>query len=152
MRRLITVGLLALALGAGSACTVYPYREAKVFTDATGGESAERAFWSAVEQKHWRAIDSCVAPNFVYVTPAGRLDRAAALAQIEKMQVEEASLGDVTTEMNGNTFVVSYTLTLHGTADGQPLPANPQHRVSVWQKQKTSWVLISHDVLGAAGT
>jgi len=42
------------------------------------------------------------------------------------------------------------TVTLRGTADGQPLPDKPEHRVSVWQKQKTSWVLISHSVLGAA--
>jgi ketosteroid isomerase-like protein len=149
MRRWLTATLLAVTLGGTPACTVYPYREARVFADATGGESAERAFWHAVEQKHWKAINSCVAPNFVYVTPAGRLDREAALAEIEKLQVSEVSLGDVTTEANGNTFIVSYTITLRGTSDGQSLPANPQHRVSVWQKQKTSWVLISQSVVGA---
>jgi hypothetical protein len=149
MRRLVAAILFA-GFSAITACTVYPYREARVFADATGGEGAERAFWQAVEQKHWKAINSCVAPNFVYATSAGRLDREAALTQIEKLQVDQASVGDVTTEMNGNTFVVSYTLTLHGTSDGQPLPASPQHRVSVWQKQKTTWVLISHSVLGAA--
>jgi Domain of unknown function (DUF4440) len=150
MRRLLAAVLFAVSLCTSPACSVYPYREARVFSDATGGESAERAFWHAVEQKHWKAINSCVALNFVYVTPAGRLDRDAALAQIEKLQIQEASLGDVTTEMNGNTFVVSYTVVLRGSIDGQPLPAAPQHRVSVWQKEKTSWVLISHTVLGAA--
>ena len=78
------------------------------------------------------------------------MDRDAALAQIQKLQIQEASLGDVTTEENGSTFVVSYTVVLRGSLDGQPLPASPQHRVSVWQKQKTSWVLISQTVLGAA--
>ena len=151
MRRLVVASLLAVVLSASPACTVYPYREAKAFTDATGGESAERAFWNAVEQKHWKAIDSHIAPNFVYVTPAGRMERAAALEQIQKMQIQEVSLGDFSTEMNGDTFVVTYTVTLRGTADGQPLPAQPQRRVSVWQKQKTAWVLISQSVLGPAG-
>jgi hypothetical protein len=150
MRRLLAAVLFAVLLCASPACSVYPYREARAFSDATGGESAERAFWNAVQQKHWKAINSCVALNFVYVTPTGRLDREAALAQIQKLQIEEASLGDVTTEMSGNTFVVSYTVVLHGSVDGQPLPAGPQHRVSVWQKQKTSWVLISQTVLGTA--
>ena len=150
MRRFLLAVAIATSLVASPACSVYPYREARVFSDATGGESAERAFWHAVEQKHWKAINSCVAQNFVYVTPSGRLEREAAIAQIEKLQVQEASLGDVSTEENGNTFVVSYTVVLRGTADGQPLSNTPQHRVSVWQKQKTSWVLISHTVLGAA--
>jgi hypothetical protein len=150
MRRLLAVSLFTIALGTSPACSVYPYREARAFSDATGGESAERAFWHAVEQKHWKAINSCVALNFVYVTPAGRMDRDAALAQIQKLQIQEASLGDVTTEENGSTFVVSYTVVLRGSLDGQPLPASPQHRVSVWQKQKTSWVLISQTVLGGA--
>jgi ketosteroid isomerase-like protein len=143
--------VIAAVLSAALGCTVYPYREARVFADATGGEGAERAFWQAVQQKHWNAINSCVAPNFVFVTPAGRLEREAAMAQLQKLQVDEASMGDVTTEMNGNTFVVIYNLTLRGTKDGQPLPSAPQHRVSVWQRQKNSWVLIAHTVLGDGG-
>lgn len=153
MRRWGISVLLAVALSGGTACTVYPYREARVFADATGGEGAERAFWLAIQQKHWNAIDTCMAPNFVFVTPEGRVDRTAALAGIEKLKLDEASMGDITTEMNGNTFVVIYTLTLRGTRDGQPLPTAAQRRVSVWQRQKNSWVLIAHTLLtpGVAG-
>jgi hypothetical protein len=56
-------------------------------------------------------------------------------------------MGDITTEMNGNTFVVIYNLTLRGTRNGHPLPATAQHRVSIWQRQKNTWVLIAHTVL-----
>jgi ketosteroid isomerase-like protein len=147
MRRWGISILVAFALSAGTACTVYPYREARVFADATGGEGAERAFWLAVQQKHWNAINTCLAPNFVFVTPTGRTERAAALQGLEKLNLDEASMGDITTEMNGNTFVVIYTLNLRGTRDGQPLPAIPQRRVSVWQRQKNSWVLIAHTLL-----
>jgi hypothetical protein len=128
-------------------CTLYPERQPKAFTDATGGEGVERSFWQAIEKKQWKAIDAHLAPNFVYVTPAGRVDRAAALSEIQQLRLDEYSLGDLTTEMNGQTFVVSYSVTLRGTAGGQPLPNKPQRRVSVWQKQKASWVLISHTVL-----
>ena len=147
MRRWGISVLVAIAMSASTACTVYPYREARVFADATGGEGAERAFWLAVQQKHWNAINTCMAPNFVFVTPTGRLDRSAALEGIEKLKLDEASMGDITTEMNGNTFVVIYTLTLRGTRDGQPLPTTPERRVSVWQRQKNSWVLIAHTLL-----
>lgn len=147
MRRWVAFVVLALVMSAGTACTVYPYREARVFADATGGESAERAFWQAVQQKHWNAINTCLAPNFVFVSPTGRLERAAAFAGMQKLNLDEASMGDITTEMNGNTFVVIYTLTLRGTRDGQPLPTAPERRVSVWQRQKNSWVLIAHTIL-----
>lgn len=145
--RWVTAILLAWLLGATTACTVYPYREAKVFADATGGEDAERAFWRAVQQKQWNAVNTCLAPNFVFATPNGRVERAQALENIRKLDVKEFSMGDVTTEMNGNTFVVIYNLTLRGTRDGKPLPSVSQHRVSVWQRQKNSWVLIAHTVL-----
>jgi len=138
---------LALALSLNLACTVYPYREAKVFADATGGEDAERAFWRAVQQKQWNAINTCLAPNFVFATPSGRVERAQALENLRKLDVSEFSMGEVETEMNGNTFVVIYNLTLRGTRNGQPLPATAQHRLSVWQRQKNSWVLIAHTVL-----
>ena len=129
------------------ACTVYPYREAKVFADATGGEDAERSFWRAVQQKQWNAINTCLAPNFVFATPNGRVERAQALENIRKLDVKQFSMGDLTTEMNGNTFVVIYNLVLEGTRDGRPLSGAPQHRVSIWQRQKNSWVLIAHTVL-----
>ena len=85
--RWVTAIWLAVLLSAATACTVYPYREAKVFADATGGEGAERAFWQAVQQKHWNAIDTCLAPNFVYVTSAGRRERADAFTELQKLQI-----------------------------------------------------------------
>jgi hypothetical protein len=131
-------------------CTLYPEKQPKAFADATGGESVERAFWRDVEKSNWKAVDSSLAANFVYVTAAGRIERTAALNTLHQLRLSDYSLGDLTTEMNGQTFVVSYTVTFRGTAGGQPLPDRPERRVSVWQKQKASWVLISHTVLGPA--
>jgi hypothetical protein len=131
-----------------SACTVYGEHPVLTVADATGGEGFEQGFWREIKSQNWRAMEQHIAGNFVYVTPAGRLERTAAIAELEKMRVSDYSLGDVTTEMNGDTFVVTYTITLHG---GSGVSNQPQRRMSVWQKQKAGWLLIAHSVLGPSG-
>jgi hypothetical protein len=47
--------------------------------------------------------------------------------------------------------VVTYTITLNGTAGNgsagaQPLPSAPQHMMTVWQQQQKGWVVIAHSV------
>jgi len=143
---LFTALLGGLLISVG--CTVYAERPVKAFGMATGGEGFERALWAVVQKQDWKDLQSHLAPNFVYVTPAGRWDRAQALQEFQQLQIQEYSIGDLATEMNRDTFVVSYTITLRGTANGQALTAQPQRRMTVWQQQKSGWVAIAHSVLG----
>ena len=129
-------------------CTFYGDHPVKVFADATGGESLERALWLDIMHQDWKDLNSHIASNFVYVTPAGRLERAAAVEQFEQMRLEDFSIADLTTEMNRDAFVVTYNVLLRGTAQGQPLPAQSQRRMTVWQQQKGGWVAIAHTVAG----
>ena len=130
-----------------SACTVYRERPVMAVADATGGVGFEQGFWREIQAQNWKLLEQHIAGNFVYVTPTGRLERAAAIEEFEKMRVSDYSMGDVTTEMNGNTFVVTYTITLHGSGG---FPSHPQRRMSVWQKEKASWVIIAHSVIGVS--
>ncbi|MGA7648983.1 MAG: hypothetical protein WBW01_20915, partial [Terriglobales bacterium] len=65
-------------------------------------------------------------------------------------QLKDYALGDLKTELNGSTIVVTYTITLNGNSNGsagsQPLPSAPQHMMTVWQQQKKGWVVIAHSV------
>ena len=118
--------------------------------DATGGAGFEQGLWRDIQQQNWKELEQHIAGNFVYVTPAGRLERAEALVEIERMRVTDFSMGDVTTEMNGDAFVVAYTITLRGSDGSHSFPNQPQRRMTVWQKQKASWVAIAHSVIGAS--
>jgi ketosteroid isomerase-like protein len=124
-------------------CTVYGEHPVKSFNEATGGEGLERSFWRDLQKQDWKDLEQHLASNFVYVTPGGRWERAAALEQFRQLQLQEYSLGDMTTEMNGDTFVVTYTITLRGTFKGQALPTQPQRCMTVWQQQKRNWVVIA---------
>jgi hypothetical protein len=131
-----------------SACTVYGEHPVMTIADATGGAGFEQGLWRDIQQQNWKDLEQHIAGNFVYVTPAGRLEREAAVVEIEKMRVTDFSMGDVTTEMNNDAFVVTYTITLRGSDGSNAFPNQPQRRMTVWQKQKASWVAIAHSVIG----
>ena len=117
--------------------------------DATGGEGLERSFWKEIKDKRWNEVEHHIASNFVGVSPEGdRLDKAGALSHLQQMQLDDYALGDMQSEMNSDTFVVTYTLAMHGTSAGRPLPSEPVRMMTVWQKQSAGWMEIAHSVLG----
>ena len=129
-----------------SACTFYGEHPARAFADVTGGEGLERIFWKEVAAANWVEVERALASNYVGVTPGGPIDREATLEKYRQWQLKDYSLGDLKTEMNGDTFVVTYTIRLNGTAGSQPLPSGPQHMMTIWQQQKKGWVAIAHSV------
>ncbi len=127
-------------------CTLYRERPARAFSDATGGEALENVFWKHVKAGNWSEVDRVLSSNYLGTSSVGTLDRTAALAEYRQWKLKDYSLGDLRTEWNGSTVVVTYTISLSGTAGSQPLPSTPQHMMTVWQKQKAGWVAIAHSV------
>ena len=134
-----------------AACTFYGAKPARTLSDATGGEGLERVFWKNIRSANWVELDRSLASNYSGVTPSGTLDRSATIEQYRSWQLKDYALGDLKTELNGTTIVVTYTITLNGVASNgsagsQPLPSMPQHMMTVWQQQKAAWVVIAHSV------
>ena len=129
-----------------SACTFYGEHPARALSEATGGEGLERVFWDEVKAGNWKEVDRALASNYVGTTTTGSLDRDAALAQYHQYQLKDYSLVDLRTELNGSTIVVTYTVSLVGTFGSQSLPSTPLRMMSVWQQQKSGWVMIAHSV------
>ncbi len=130
----------------GLACTIAKERPARSFAEATGGEALERIFWKEIQAGNWTEIERVLASNYMGETPAGSLDRTATLDQYRQWKLTDFAIGDLKTEMNGPTFIVTYIITLNGTAAGQPLPSGPQHMMTVWQGHKSGWMIIAHSV------
>ncbi len=147
--------MLTFALMFTPACTFYGEHPARTLSEATGGEGLERVFWKDVQAANWVEVERALASNYSGITPGGTLDRSATLEQYRQWKLKDYSVGDLKTELNGNTIVVTYTITLNGstlngslngTGGSQPLPSAPQHMMTVWQQQKTGWVAIAHSV------
>ena len=129
-----------------TACTLWPEQRAYTsnWEQSTGGEALERNFWKEVKAKNWTELERHIAANFTSINPNGMNDRPGTLERLKALEVEDYSFGDVDTQMNGNTFVVTYTLVLRGKRNGEPLSTEPRRMMSVWQQQKTGWVIIAH--------
>jgi hypothetical protein len=112
MRNRFAILALLSAVLAMPACTVWrEHPGSSKWTDATGGEGLERSFWKEVKDKKWNELEHHLASNYVAVSAqGGRLDKAAALAQIQKLRLDDFTLGDVQTELNSDTFVVTLPL------------------------------------------
>jgi hypothetical protein len=130
-------------------CTLWGEHPISHWADATGGEGLERNFWKEVKNKNWSELDRHLAGNYVSFTPEqGRMDRETTVAYLQKLQLNEFSLGAFESELNGSTLVVTYTITLRGNFSGQPLPTAPMRMMTVWQQQKPGWMAIAHSVIG----
>ncbi|MGA9530222.1 MAG: nuclear transport factor 2 family protein [Terriglobales bacterium] len=138
-----TLALLA-AMITSPACTFYGEHPARTMAEATGGEGLERVFWKNIAAGNWDEIDRSLSSNYVGIASGGNLDHAAALDQYRQWQLKSYSIGDLKTELSGTTIIVTYSITLNGTAAAQPLPSTPQRMMTVWQQQKRGWVVIAH--------
>lgn len=146
MRSRLAVVPLLLSLMLGAACTIAKEHPARSFDEATGAEGLERMFWKEMQAGNWPEIERVLASNYMGVTTAGSIDRTAALEEYRQWKLTDFAIGDLKTELNGPTFIVTYTVTLNGTVNGQSLPSSPQHMMSVWQEHKKGWMMIAHSV------
>jgi hypothetical protein len=141
--RLAFLPPLLLSLMLELACTIAKERPARTFSEATGAEALERIFWKDIQAKNGTEIERVLASNYMGIAPGQSLDRAAAVDQYHQWQLNDFAISDVKTELNGPTFIVTYSITLNGTANGQPLPS-PQHMMTVWHQHKSGWMVIAH--------
>ena len=146
MQARIAIGAFTLVfLAALLGCTVWGEHKPSAWTDVTGGESMERVFWHEVQAKHWADLESRLAPNFVLTIPSGTFDRAGAIEHWKQLQVRDYSLGELQSQLNGNTYTVTYILHVRGVMNGKPGPASPLRAMSVWQRQvREQWLMIAH--------
>lgn len=143
--------LLILALVATlPACTMWSQPATANWKNATAGEQLERLFWDTVKARNWTELERHIAPGFILQSPAGPRDRAQTLERLRQLQLSDYSLGDVSTQLQGNTLIVTYTITRRGSLAGQPLPDSPVRMMSVWQQLKRGWLLIAHSDIPAA--
>jgi hypothetical protein len=146
--RVVTAALVFILVASLAGCTVWGEHKPTVWTDVTGGESLERVFWHEVQAKHWTDLESHLAPNFVLTIPTGTFDRAAAIEHLKQLQLHDYSLGELQSQLNGNTYTITYILNVPGTADGKPVPNAPLRVMSVWQRQvREQWVMLAHSAM-----
>jgi hypothetical protein len=135
--------LAALLIVSLSSCSMWKNPK-KGWEGATGGEQLERLFWNEIQAKNWAELDKHLAPFFVASSPNGNRDRAAAIERWKQYDLQSVNVADVQVQTGGPDFIVTSTVTLTGTVNGHPMPAEPVHSMTVWQQVKNGFVVIAH--------
>ena len=133
MRRLGIIVALAVGL---SACTMWKEPKVATWKNTTSVEAMERLLWQEIAKGNWVEVEAHLASNFSATTAAGVLDKQQTITRWKALPKSEVALGEFAVTDHGNSTVVTYTW---AKANG-PL----ERRRSVWQKQKTGWVMVAH--------
>jgi uncharacterized protein DUF4440 len=134
----------ALALLFATACTIAPEKAKPGWDSATSGEHHERLFWDSVKAKNWRDIEAHLAGTVVTEAPGAVRNKQQTMDHIRQLNLTDYSIGDLQTETNGGDLVVTYTILVHGTFNGQPLPDKPMRMMSIWQPVTKGMIMIAH--------
>jgi hypothetical protein len=138
--------LLAICTG----CTFYSEKPKPAWDTATSAEQHERLFWEAVKAKNWAGVEAHLAGTVVTEAPDAVRNKQQTMEHIRQLNLTDYSLGDVQTETNGGDLIITYTITVHGSVAGKPLPDRPMRMMSVWQPLKRGMVMIAHTSMPAA--
>src|ERR1700733_5642813 len=127
--RTMVFAVVALLLTA--ACTIAPEKAKPGWAGATSGEQYERLFWDSVKAKNWRDVEAHLSGTVVTEAPDAVRNKQQTMEHVRQLNLTDYSLGDVQTQSNGPDLIVTYTITIHGTFNGQPLPEKAQRMMSV---------------------
>ena len=97
-----------------------------------------------IKARNWSAVESRIGEGFQSVHPDGVRDRAGEIALLKGMHFGDFTLSDFKSTTIGDNIVVTFTMTVTETIDGQRLRAKPAYRLSVWKRTGNGWQWISH--------
>jgi hypothetical protein len=104
--------------------------------NATGAEQYSKLLWQAAEKKDWLAVESHVASNFVYLDRSGTKDKSQWVADLKQSSPPSGELTDTNVTASGIDAIVTYT-------------RSGSRYMSIWQQQKSGWVLVAMSQSGA---
>jgi hypothetical protein len=142
--RKIFGAVLAIALLVNVGCTVYSEKSKPAWESATGGEHFERLFWDSIKAKNWRDVEAHLSGTVVTQTPDAVRNKQQTMDHVRQLNLTDYSLGEVQTMSNGPDLIVTYTITVHGTFNGQPVHDKPQRMMSIWQQVGKGVVMTVH--------
>ena len=133
---LVLSALFTIALSAQS---IWKEPKNPTWKNATGAEQYTKLLWKAVSKKEWLAVESHIASNFVYMDGSGTKDKREYVQYLRSLTLSDHTLSDFNVTASGIDSIVTYTLSLR-PASGDP---ESLRVMSVWQQQKSGWVMIA---------
>jgi hypothetical protein len=113
------------------------------------GETLVRQLWKDLAAANIDGIKKYISPGFQSIHDDGARDCAAQLELIKGLNIKEYDLKNFKTTESGPVIIVTYSVSVKETIDGERLSAKPAQRLSAWLKTDNGWQWILHANLKA---
>lgn len=119
--------------------------------EGTEGERLERQLWEDMKTFNWDALEKKLAPEFQSIHNDGPRNRTGELALIKNLNLGNYSLSNFKTSQQGDTIIVTYTVSVDESIDARRLTDRPSYRLSIWRNHKGQWQWLAHSNLISLG-
>ena len=97
-----------------------------------------------IHDNNWQALEQLLSPACQFVTTQGSCNRTEAIQLMKEMNLGEVRFKDFKVTQAGANLIVSFWLSASETIGGKVLPTEFSPRLSVWQRDGTSWQCIAY--------
>lgn len=108
------------------------------------GEKHERQIWDDIKSFNIEALERKIAAEFQSVHADGARNKVGELELIKNLDSSNFTLSKFKVSQLGDTFVVTYLVTVEETLDAKKQPKRTTPRMSVWKKNGGEWQMIAH--------
>jgi hypothetical protein len=120
-----------------------PQAEAPVTADTITAQ--EKQIWDKIKNKDSDGFAGMLADDFIYIAGDGIYDKAGTVEGVKNLEITDLTLADWKVVMlDKDAAAVTYTVSMKGTSNGQPIPDSTLRASSAWVKRGDKWVGVYH--------
>lgn len=108
------------------------------------GERFERQMWEDMKAFNIKELEKKIAPEFQSIHLDGPRNRAGELELIKDLKLGNYNLSNFKSSNQGDTIIVTYTISVDEVIDDRRLSKKPSLRMSIWKKNNHQWQWIAH--------
>lgn len=117
----------------------------------TEGERLESQIWEDMRTFNWASLERKIAPEFQSIHNDGPRNRTGELALIKNLKLGKFTLSNFKSSHQGDTIIVTYTVSADETIDDRHLTGRSSQRMSIWRKHDGQWLWLAHANLASLG-
>lgn len=106
--------------------------------------SLEQKTLDLIQAGRWAELGAMISPECQFATRGGTLDKAQAMALMQGMQLQRATIRNLRATESGDALIVSFELACAELINAQPQSKVFSPRLSVWQKSGDGYVCIAY--------
>jgi hypothetical protein len=111
----------------------------------------EKATWEALKKKDFEGFGEMLASDYLEVGGEGVFDKEGIIKNVKDMTVTDVTFSDWKfLPVDKDTALLTYQVTIKGTAANREIPPGPYRAGSAWQNRDGKWVVVYYQETLAA--